>query len=175
MPSQTQKKTNITNIQGDWLARDGNQWRVNIPTHNGHKLFPFAEYGGTHKALVAADKFKRKMLKQYEADLEYKRKHGELPDRGPRLHLRNRSGVTGVAIKVTPRRYTDPLIEYVATWRVRGRIIQATFSTARYPEAECFRLAKLAREHKTKHPQTLLNAGKKKPSMKIVKNRRSGK
>lgn len=159
--SQNTKLKNVRSIQGDWLARDGDQWRVNIPTHGGHKVFPYTEYGGMTKAFQAADRFKTKMLKQYEEDLDYRRKHGELPDRGVKLNIRNRTGVRGLSRIVTPNRYLEPLIVYCASWGpIKNRSV-VSFSTAQYPESECKRLAMLALEHKTKHPETLLKTKKR--------------
>lgn len=145
-------------IEGDWLARDGDQWRVNIPIKStcGHKVFPYAEYGGVAKAYEQAAKFQRKMLTLLEQERDFYRKHGVEMEGGNKLHMRNRTGVTGLAKTVKPNRYEKPLIEYRAAWGPMTNRKYYIVSTAQHPESECIRLAKLALEYKTTHPETLL-------------------
>ena len=161
------KQRAYTPIEANWLARDGEQWRVNIPTRTvcGHKVFPHYEYGGVQGAYRAAVKFQNKMLKQLEWERDFYRKNGEWPE-GEKLHMRNKTGVTGVSRYVIPNRYEKPLVQYHAAWGPMHNRKRYFVSTAQYPESECFRLAKLAIEHKTLHPETLLKFKKSKQRRK---------
>lgn len=165
--AKAQRKS-VKAIEGDWLARDLDQWRVNIPvrTQCGHKVFPYSEYGSAAKAYEAAAKFQAKMLKLLEFERDFYRKHGEYPEGEGRLHMRNKTGVRGVSRTVIPNRYEAPLVQYVAQWGpVRNRKYYQV-STAQHPESECLRLAKLAIEHQTTHPETLLKIKPKKKRSK---------
>jgi len=164
--AKAQKK--IKPIEGDWLARDGDQWRVNIPvkTTCGHKVFPYAEYGGIAKAYEQAAKFQRKMLTILEQERDFYRKHGVEMESEGKLHMRNRTGVRGLAKHVEPNRYDKPLIKYIASWGPVKNRKNYYVSTAQYPETECIRLAKLALEHQTMHPETLLKFNSKKRGKK---------
>lgn len=158
------KRSNIRPIEGDWLARDGEQWRVRIPTHtrNGHKVFPFASYGGMQGAYKKARTFQAEMLKLLTSEKEYYAKYGEWPESEPKLHMHNKTGVRGVSKMVVPNRYQQPLIVYSAYWGPMRNRKRYSVSTAQYPETECLRLAKLAREYETTHPETLLKINKRK-------------
>lgn len=154
---KTAQKKAYRPIEGNWLARDGEQWVVNIPTRTicGHKKFPHVDHGGVQGSYRAASKFQDEILKILEEEREFHRKHGEWPE-GNKLHIRNRSGMRGVSKEVLPNRHEKPLIKYCAYWGPANKQTRVCFTTAHYSEDECKRLATLAREHKTTHPETIL-------------------
>lgn len=117
----------VQQLQGDWMAREPDGWRVKVPTQGGHGFFRIAEYGSSTKAYDAAREFQVKAYKQYLADLDYKKKNGELPRRET-INIRNRSGIRGIARMVTPNLNCPPRIIYKVYWQEThgGMRIQAT-------------------------------------------------
>lgn len=150
MVQRARKATNVKHMQGDWMARDVDGWRVNIPCPGGSGFFSFKEYGGSAKAYEAARKFQIKAYNQYKKDLEYKRKHGELPKRET-LNIRNRSGYRGVCRNVHPRLDGPPRIEWIAYWQDSRGIQQSeSFTTAAHiDEHTCKKLALAKRAEMT--------------------------
>lgn len=131
----------VSTMQGDWMAREPDGWRVKVPTQGGHQFFRIAEHGSSSKAYEAARKFQVKAYKQYLEDMEYKRKNGELPRRET-MNIRNRSGIRGVSRQVFPNLGCPPRIVYKVTWMEThgGMRIQASrdFNVDHYTnEAVC--------------------------------------
>lgn len=120
----------ISGINSEWLARDRDRYIVRIPTPGGSGNFPFKVYGGSVKALHAAKKFQKTMLKQKQFDDEF---FAETGDRIARehLHVNNKSGITGVCRKVCPNGFQTPRIEWIASWTNNaGKRCSKGFSTA---------------------------------------------
>ena len=105
----------ISGINSEWLARDKDRYIVRVPTANGSGNFPFKEYGGSEKALKAAKKFQKNALKQKQFDDEF---FTETGDRIAREHIavNNKSGIPGVHRIIHPNGYSQPRIEWCATW-----------------------------------------------------------
>lgn len=129
-------KASVSKMQGDWLCRDMDGWRVKIPTANGHGFFSFEQYGGVNKAFNAARAFQIKMYKQYQEDLKHKQKHGELPER-ERLHMNNRTGIPGVCRTIRPNQMADPHITWTGFATINGKTFRQSFTTTNFSEAEC--------------------------------------
>lgn len=145
MANGVEKRKKVESLQGEWLAREPDGWRVRVPTANGHGFFRIAEYGSSTKAYEAARKFQIKMYQQYRQDLEYKQKHGELPGHET-INIRNRSGISGVARVVHPNFEAPPRIEYIVSWMetIGGLRVQKSkyFNSANFVnEAACKKAA----------------------------------
>jgi len=123
--------SNIKGINSEWLARDSTKYIVRIPTANGSGDFKFKEYGGSEKALIAAKKFQKRMLKQLEFDQEFHRETGDYIAR-EHLAVTNTSGITGVYKVIHPNGYSNPRICWCASWSksVDGKGGHKCFSTS---------------------------------------------
>lgn len=132
---KTQQMTSISS-RGEWIARDGNGYRVRVPCQGGHGYFKIDEYGSSAKAHKAARAFHAKMEIQLKKDREYERKNGEKPFRHV-LNIRNTSGHHGISKQVYPILDGSPRITYTVTWRGKdGWPMQKTFSSVVYKHAE---------------------------------------
>lgn len=144
-------RKNVIRIQGDWLCRDIDSWRVRVPCQGGSGRFYFKEYGGSEKALKAAKQFQRKALKLLKEDRAYTAKHGEKPHRET-LYITNKSGICGVCRVISPTQNGKPCITWQATWSGQnGKRFAAYFSTAQYTEAEAKAKAIKKRKEMTAH------------------------
>lgn len=120
----------VQGINSGWIARDTNRWIVRIPTGGGSGNFNFKEHGGTEKALIAARKFQKAMLKQLEFDNKFHQETGDRIDR-PHLHVNNKTGITGVCRMICPNGFQNPRIHWVAQWVDKaGKRRSKIFSTA---------------------------------------------
>lgn len=120
----------IVGINSEWMARDRNRYIVRIPTPGGSGNFDFKQYGGTEKALEAAKKFQKKMIKQLEFDRKFHKETGDYIER-KHVHVNNKTGIKGVCRIVLPRGYQNPTIVWVAQWSdVNGKRHGKAFSTA---------------------------------------------
>jgi len=130
--AQTIKKISV---QGEWIARDNQGWRVRVPCQNGHQYFGIKEYGGSHNALNAARVFHAKMCRQLKSDKAYFQEHGEKPQRTT-LNIRNRSGYAGIARHVYPNLDGRPLVVFQAYYSKNGKQISQRFSLTEYKHEE---------------------------------------
>lgn len=133
--AQARKITSISS-RGEWIARDGNGYRVRVPCQGGHGYFSIEEYGGSAKAHDAARKFHAKMEKQLQEDRKYEKKHGEKPHRFV-LNIRNKSGYHAISKNVYPILDGSPRVTFTVSWRGKdGWPLSRTFSSTQYKHAE---------------------------------------
>lgn len=110
-------------VQGERIARDGAVWIVNVPVAGGRKVFPFKEYGDSHKALNAARAFHVKMERKFRQVLEYIKKNGERP---VFVRSNNNSGVNGITRMVFPTLTGRPNIVFRTYYSNRHKGIYLT-------------------------------------------------
>lgn len=136
--------TNIYREPGAWAVR---ALRGGKP-HVGH--FADATYGGKRKALIAARRFRDRLLRFIEPDIRVRQR---VP-KGSRNETR-KVGVAFEVYDVDGRRYQ----RYIAHWKDEdGRSQRRRFAVGKYGDALAYKLAAMARDEAVERIRTVLRA-----------------